>query len=108
MIQIGDTQAIGDFMVKNYYTKEFILDLIDRVANQGLTAYYLVVKNATHNTNVTITGLTSGESYTEKSDDDGTVADLFCFQLGEQITISDGIQTMSKTLTTRSATYYFS
>ena len=90
----GDIKAIGDWFKSTRYLKEEIDDFF--VQNNDYTPYQLTFYDESDST-VTITGQTSGESYTIDIAN-GEVTKLLFFTAGETVVATDGENTITKVL----------
>lgn len=97
----GDIKAIGDWFKGTRYSKNKIFNLF--IQNNDYTPYNLTIIGDA-DSDITITGETSGRVYYLKLPNTGEVSELLFFDLGETITATDGTNTITKTLSAQNDT----
>ena len=90
----GNVKAIGDWFRATRYSKEEIDNFF--IQNNDYTPYELTFYDEPDST-ITITGQTSGKSYTLKLIN-GESTKLLFFTAGETVVVTDGENTITKVL----------
>ena len=96
----GNIQAIGDWYRATRYLKTEIDEFF--IQNNEYTAYLITIKDVKYRT-VTLTGQTSGLTYSFKMIE-ANMTKLLFFTSGETVVATDGTYTVNKTLTDRETT----